>query len=785
MTVSKGKALRPASLRMGGKSVVLGSAACLSALALAPVQALAVDEPQAQQTSQVSELEVKGIAIQSNPNAEKGVPYKAKTSGDERHTRPLAETPQTITVLTKAQIEDSGYTDLTRILDAQPGITLGTGENGNAFGDRYIIRGQEARSDTFVDGLRDPGMTIRESFAIEQVEITKGPNSSFAGRGSTGGAINAITKQATTLVNFANVKAAGGTDAHTRISLDANKAFDDTIALRANLLYGYEEIPDRAPADRERIGLATSLTLTPTDKFEATVDYYGMRARDLPDLGSWLLANGTPFANPPVYAQSTDFLKSDVTTMTARFKYQFNDKIRLSSLNRYGSSENAYFVTGSNNLTTGVNNPGGSYLTSGFSDHQGWQDVTYLASQQNLFVETELFGMKHEFVVSAEYTDNHVLNGTYRSGAAARTGAFNCITGTGTVLNNYCTMTATGAPVPDIQNVLKRRIEKLGFDQDWQVRTKSLSVMDTVDLTDKLTVFGGVRYDSFDFDLLLASNGCIGGSCLYSDDLWNGHFGVTYKITPNLIAYANYSSSQDINGGESDVGGNSGYGGVIILAGQVASAKPERSKNYEAGLKWNAFDQKVLFTAAVFQIDKTDVHEGQGYSTIGTYNSGANRVKGIELGASGAITDRLTVQAGITIMDAKIIKSYPVTAPALPIVGLTLSNFAEKSAVLQAKYQLTDSFYFGGSVKYEGEKYGGQPDTAPSRTAGTNNYSRKVPAYTVGDVFAAYRFGPKLEARLNVSNVADKDYYLAVYQGGFFMYKGDGRAARLTLNYDF
>ncbi len=61
------------------------------------------------------------------------------------------------------------------ILAAQAGITLGTGENGNAFGDRYVIRGHEARSDVFVDGVRDPGMTTRESFATEQIEITKGP----------------------------------------------------------------------------------------------------------------------------------------------------------------------------------------------------------------------------------------------------------------------------------------------------------------------------------------------------------------------------------------------------------------------------------------------------------------------------------------------------------------------------------------------------------------------------------------------------------------------------------
>ena len=60
-----------------------------------------------------------------------------------------------------------------------------------------------------------------------------------------------------------------------------------------------------------------------------------------------------------------------------------------------------------------------------------------------------------------------------------------------------------------------------------------------------------------------------------------------------------------------------------------------------------------------------------------------------------------------------------------------------------------------------------------------------VPAYTVVDAFASYRFNPNLEARLNVSNVGDKDYYLAVYRGGFFLYRGDKRAVRLSLNYDF
>jgi catecholate siderophore receptor len=105
--------------------------------------------------------------------------------------------------------------------------------------------------------------------------------------------------------------------------------------------------------------------------------------------------------------------------------------------------------------------------------------------------------------------------------------------------------------------------------------------------------------------------------------------------------------------------------------------------------------------------------------------------------------------------------------------------------VVQLKYQATDSFYFGGAVKYEDKRYGGQPDTAAPFDAITGAYTRPVPSYTVLDLFASYRVNPNFEVRLNVSNVTDEAYYLAVYRGGFFLYQGDARATRLTLNYDF
>lgn len=780
--VRSSKAHLPASFRIqGGLPATMtktGIAVGISTAMLMPVAGLA-------ETTAAGEVEMQPVTvvervIDHNPYAEPDAPYKAKYSGDERHQRPLAEVPANISVLTKTQIDDSGYTDLREILDAQPGITLGTGENGNAFGDRYIIRGQEARSDAFVDGLRDPGMSVRESFAVEQVEISKGPNSSFAGRGTAGGAINSVTKQATTDYDFTKISTAVGTDRHTRVTLDANHVFNDNVALRANVLYGYEEVPDRAPTDRERKGVALSGLFKLSDKTELIIDYYGLRAEDNPDLGSYLLGtlpNRKPAKHVPVYAQEQDFQKSDVDTLTARLKFKIAPDLRITNLTRLGQTENGYVVTGARGSTTGTNNPGGVYATSTLSTHHGWQDVDYFANQTNLFWDTNIAGMKHAFIFGLEFTDHKVLNGVYRITNSGQ----NCITGGGAVLNAWCATDASGNAVNGLDSLMNRRIAKGHWDQDWRARTVSASVMDTVDLNEQWTAFAGLRYDRTKISLTTqnSTTGVQTGDYDYTEGMWNGHLGVTWKFRPDANVYFTYATAQDVNGGESDVGTSGGYGGLITYNGQVAGAEPEKTENLELGTKWNLMDGKLMATAALFRIVKSDVMEGADYGIAGTFNTGKNRVLGIEFGLAGNLTSKLSAQAGVTFMKAKVLDSFTATNE-----GKTLSNFADTTASAQVRYQATQKTGFGTAVKYESKKYAGQPDTAAAFDA-LGRYSQPVPAYTVWDLFADYRIDKQTKLRLNVGNVFDKDYYLAAYRSGSFLYQGDARHARLTLNYEF
>lgn len=753
------------------------------ALALGVSAALLGTGAQAQEDEeyQLDKLQIEERTIDSNPYAEPGAPYKARLSGDARHVKPIADTPQTITVLTQTQIQDSGYTDLRDIVQAQPGITLGTGENGNAFGDRYIIRGHEARSDVFVDGLRDPGMTTRESFATDQIEITKGPSSTFAGRGSTGGAINSVTKQASTEYDFTKLQGGLGDADYRRLTLDSNQTLGDDMAVRINLLHSYNEVPERAPADKERNGLALSGSYQATPALSVVADYYYLEAKDAPDLGTYIEPNGgEPVDDIPVYVQDQDFLDSTVNTGTLRLNYDINDSARFSSSLRYGTTENGYVVTGARGTSrhdTDPQAPGAATIS--LSTHQGWQEVDYWVNQNNLYLDNELFGLAHQWLVSVEYSDMAVLNGVYN---VTNTGASNCVvSGRGGAANGYCIIDADGNAVSDIGNLMGRDIVKGDFDSDYNIQTWSVALMDTVELADDWSAFAGVRADSFDYTNTVSSRGTV-TDYAYDDTLFNYHLGVVHQLTEAGNIYLTYSTSSNINGGESDLGGNCGYGGICGTPEQVVLSEPEQTENWELGSKWNLLDEKLLATVALFQITKNDVMEsvGDSYSSLGTLNTGKNRVKGIELGLSGNITENLSAQVGVSFMDAEVLDSFNPDN-----VGHTLSNFAEEQAFVQLRWQATDAFAVGGTVTYSSEMYAGQPDGAAGYSEDLGDYSYTVPSYTLLDLFAQYDVNEKLYLRLNLANATDTDYYLATYRSGAFTYIGDARNINLTVNFEF
>src|SRR6478736_3922694 len=221
----------------------------------------------------------------ANPNADAQAPFKVDKSADGRFTEPLRDTPKSITVIPKEVIEDQGATSFRELARTTPGVTLGTGEGGNAFGVRIFIRGFEARNDVYIDGQRDPGVSSREIFAVEQVEIVKGPSAAYFGRGTTGGSVGLESKKAQTGNDFAVGELTGGTSDMLRATVDANYQLGKGAALRVNALYHTGDTPGRDHVDNERWGGSAALTwnLSPTLTLDA--DYYHFRTDGMSDYG--------------------------------------------------------------------------------------------------------------------------------------------------------------------------------------------------------------------------------------------------------------------------------------------------------------------------------------------------------------------------------------------------------------------------------------------------------------------------------------------------------------------
>lgn len=225
-----------------------------------------------------------GGAANANPYANAGAPYKIERSANSRITEPLINTPRTITTVPKEVLADKGATSVRELVRTTPGLTLGTGEGGNAFGDRVFIRGFDARNDMYINGVRESGVSMRETFMTEQVEVIKGPAGTIGGRGTAGGAVNIVTKQPAA-TNFSQFNTTLGTDLTRRQTMDLNYNINKDLAIRVNGLFQMADVAGRNHVFDNRYGGSFVAAWKPSEHFKATLDYYGVYMDQMPDWG--------------------------------------------------------------------------------------------------------------------------------------------------------------------------------------------------------------------------------------------------------------------------------------------------------------------------------------------------------------------------------------------------------------------------------------------------------------------------------------------------------------------
>lgn len=754
--------------RRAAKPRVAAPAVCTPALAgtavCAPQEAA---EREAQELAAATALAAAKAAAGGSSYADPNSPFKANSLANSRMPGPLKDTPRTVTAITQDVLETTGTTSVREIARSTPGISLGFGEGGNSFGDNIYIRGFKANNDVYTDGVRSPGTGVAETFNTEQVEVTKGPAGTVGGRGTTGGALDIISKSPQD-IDFTRIVTTV-TDASTvRQTIDTNKVINDRVQLRFNGLLQDGAVAGRDVVTDDREGAAMAVRFKATEALilEGNLSY--TKIEQTPDWGVPFVNNADLGVVGPVTEYGVDrttfygvpgrdFQTVEETVGTAKAQYSFGNGLTLTNTLRLSKSTNDYVLTAPSRLIDNDSaNPEDWQVGLSF---KSWnQETDVIANVLELAGERHFGGANHKFVFGLAASREEIEKRSYSNLSSE-----DYLPPSG---QNGCTVDAIN-PDPIAEGCWSGEQPQLGTDVTaTTVKTTSLYALDTVTLSDRLKVNGGVRVDIYDIE----RSGISGGTAytLARDDvMFNWNLGTTYALSDRLNVYGAAATSTNPAGQELEAGGGF-YGGLDTNGSGLA---PEKNTSLELGAKFS-FSPDLLLTAALYQTTKDNAREdiGPRGATV-TSDTLKYRIRGLELGVAGKVNDRLSLFGGANFMNSKILESADSDN-----VGLSVANVAHEQINILATYQVTDKLMLGGRVNYQGAI-----DLGSTAANG-----RSLPDAWTFDLLGEYEVADNATLKMGITNVADTIVYDAAYRSGTpFTYVAPGREISVSYEMKF
>lgn len=769
----------------------------LTCLAPALVPALAHADTAPSDNGQVlGGVTVSDTAIDTQPG---------RTLESPKRTRPVRDTPQTITVLGKEVIEQQNLLTLRDVLSTVPGITFGAGEGGGGYGDSINFRGYSANNDITVDGVRDSAQYTRsDPFNLEQIEVTNGANSVMSGAGSVGGNINLVTKRPKADDEMI-VTGGVGTDNYYRATADLNKRVNDLVAVRLNAMWHRNDVPGRDVEDYKRWGLAPSVTIGIDGPTRLTLQYLHQEDTNIPQYGLPYYQTATNAGMVPGVHRSdyfgyrnVDKQKINVDQLTATFEHDFSDAVSIRNLARWQDVTQFSRVDppqGTYCLSSGVTPAGAACpatVPAGYYLPSGPRGNTRDSGNQLLFDQVDL---------TAKFNTGAIEH-TVDVGAAATWEKYDLFSGS-SLRNADGTAYYTAYPLMNIDNPNAVITGPAGFTYGSNVYTGALNfirtahqmgeqtnvaayLFDTMKLG-KFELNAGARiernsgtYRSDTISAVPATLGEVtpGTQFKNADTLFSYRVGLVYKPVETVSLYAAYGNSRTPS--KASVNGS--------CTAATCNISPETATNYEIGAKAELFDGGLLLTASAFRNERDKYAVASNDPTVVDQQlDGHSRVDGIALGATGKITPNWSVTANYTYLKSKLVQSVSdfclanpgqgtctnTVAVPNPGGGSDLTQTPKNSASLFTTYRLPFGLTIGYSATYQGS-------FALNTPTATSAVVYRSDAYLIHNAYLSYEFTPNLSAQLNVKNIGDKLYFQRVRNNGWAT-PGDARSAVLTL----
>ena len=617
----------------------------------------------------------------------------------------LIDTPQSITIVTREQVLDQNFQNLTEQLRFVPGVIPAQGESNR---DQLIIRGQNTSADFYVNGVRDDVQYFRDLYNIQRIEVLKGPDSLIFGRGGGGGIVNRVLKEADG-DRVREIVAGGGQFGAKRVAVDVGDRISDSVYFRLN---GVAEDSGtfRQFGDLHRYGLNPTMTFVVDPQTTLKLSYEYFHDDRFPDRGipsqfgrpyRYRDNLRTFFGNPDV-----NFTKVDANIATAILDHRFDSGVELHSQLRFADYERFYINTLPGSA---VNSAGTAVSITGYRNET---DRRNYFNQNDFTYRFQTGDMRHTLLGGFELG--------YQEGVVFRQSAF---------FNNLATSITVNPLAPITRTPITFR-NNGGSDANarYDLGLAAVYAQDQIDVTDWLQIVGGLRFDHFDF---ASTDQRTGVTNTRIDDPISPRAGIVLKPLANLAIYGSYSVSYLPSSG--DQIGNFTQGLVI--------AQPEKFENTEVGVKYDVSPTFQL-TGAIYNLDRFNQRLADPNNPGFFILSGKTNTQGLEIGANGYVTDWWQIAGGYALTDARIASATSAVIVAGNTVGLVPIN----AFTLWNKFELTKQFSVGvGVLNY-------------THTFAASDNTVRLPGYTRFDLGLFYQVNEFVRAQVNIENLFDRRY---------------------------
>ena len=629
----------------------------------------------------------------------------------------IRDTPQQITVISKKQLSDLAPLSVTESVRYVPGVGISSGE-GNR--DALVFRGNRTTGDFYIDGVRDDVQYFRDFYNIERLEVIKGPNGLIFGRGGSGGIFNRVRKEAN-WNPVQEIRFSGGSYNHKRVSVDAGHVINDMIAVRLNGLYEHSE-SFRQGFELQRWGVAPTVTIKPTNRTKVVIQTELFKDDRIADRGI------PSFAGMPFNTKRKQFFGDPNRSPTGTKKkaismhidHKFNDAVTIRNRTHYANFDKFYQNVFANSSV----NAAGMLALGAYNDTTKRENFF---NQSDLLLSFDTGPFKHKMAtgveVSRQVTDQ----------LRAR-GLFNGVSTTEVV---SATNPITTTPIVFFNRGLQ--------DNNNHISTSLVGVFiqDQIEILPQLHAVAGVRYDRFETDSKRKDG--LSPKISSRDDNISPRFGLIFKPVERVSIYGSYSLTHQPRAGDQ----------LNSLTVTTATLAPERFINIEGGIKVDVLPD-LFFTTAFYQLDRTNVILPTSTPGI-SFLSRGTRVRGVEVGLNGRITDAWNV-----------IGAYTYQEGTLDTTGATLGEVPKHTYSVWNRYDFTPWFGAGFGVI--------------GRSAMFTTTSNRVtlPAYARVDAALYGRINKYLRAQVNIQNLFDVNYFEASHNDNNIL-PGSPITARVTL----